>query len=350
MSKNQHQLLSIIISAFNEEGNIDALYAELKKVLPNVDVPNIEIIFVNDGSTDSTAEKIKKLQTKDSRVKLVDFKRNFGHEIAMTAGMEYAKGDACIFMDSDLQHPPVFIKEMVDKWNKGADIVLTRRIDNVATSKLYKFMSAAFYKILNLLSDTKIPEKTPDFRLLDKKYTSFLKQFNEGERLFRGLLNYIMPNEGVEYIEFSAPERFSGTTKYSFAKSLALAFSTIVQFSVKPLRFSIYLGVLTATFSLFMGAYFFIEYFFLNQPTPGFATLMTMIGFLGAVQLIMLGIVGEYIGKIHMEVKRRPLFIADYIEAQKVEKVAKKSFMTELTKKSQMKKNILKTKKKVEQK
>ncbi|MCQ2913949.1 MAG: glycosyltransferase family 2 protein [Alphaproteobacteria bacterium] len=341
MTKNisSRKSISIIVSAYNEEGNVKPLYDALLDVLPKLKLDNYEIIYVNDGSKDLTKEKILELQKKDSHVKLVNFKRNFGHEIAMSAGMDYSNCDACIFMDADLQHPPVYIKEMVEKWQKGADIVLTKRIDNVATSALYKFMSACFYRILNLLSDTKIPEKTPDFRLLDKKYVNFLKQFKEGERLFRGLLNYIMPIQGVEYIEFSAPERFSGSSKYSFKKSFALAFSTIVQFSVKPLRFSIYLGLFTAFASLCLGGYFFFEYFFLNNPTPGFATVMATMGFLGSIQLIMLGILGEYIGKIHLEVKRRPLYIADFIESNPSNS-EKEEIIAKPTKKSSTKKVV----------
>ena len=309
--------LSIVVSAFNEEGNVDALYAELMKVLPTLPLLKTEIIFVDDGSTDATAAKVKALQKKDKNVKLLSFRRNFGHEIAMTAGMDKAVGDAVVFMDADLQHPPAYIAEMVKRWQKGADIVLTRRTENVATSPAYKFMATAFYKILNALSDTKIPEKMPDFRLLDRKYVDFLKSFGEGDRLFRGLLNYIMPHENVEVIDFVAPDRFAGTTKYSFKKSMALALDAIMQFSVKPLRFSIYFGLTAALISVCLGIYFFVEYFFLNNPTPGFATLMTTIVFLGAVQLIVLGIIGEYIGKIHIEVKKRPLYIADYIDPEK---------------------------------
>lgn len=318
--KENKKTLSVIVSAFNEEDNVEALYAELKKVLPSLPLKETEIIFVDDGSTDKTAEKVRLLQKKDKTVKLLTFHRNFGHEIAMTAGMDKAKGDAIIFMDADLQHPPALIAEMVRRWLNGAEIVLTRRTENVATSGMYKFMASSFYKILNMLSDTKIPEKMPDFRLLDRKYADFLKNFSEGDRLFRGLLNYIMPHEHVDVIEFVAPDRFAGTTKYSFKKSLSLAFNAIMQFSVKPLRFSIYFGLIAAFVAVCLGIYFFIEYFFLNNPTPGFATLMTTIVFLGAVQLIVLGIIGEYIGKIHIEVKKRPLYIAEYIDLDQKEK------------------------------
>ncbi len=313
--------VSIVVSAYNEEGNVEALYKEVKKVLKNVDIKDVELIYVDDGSSDDTHKKCQALQKKDKMVKIVHLKRNFGHEIAMTAGMDYAKGDAVIFMDADLQHPPVYIKEMIEAWQEGYDIVLTKRVDNVATSAFYKFCAKSFYKILNLLSDTKIPEKTPDFRLIDRKYIDFLKNFNEQDRLFRGLLSWIMPNDKVKVIDFVAPQRLSGESKYNFRKSLQLAINSIIQFSVKPLRFSTYLGVLTAFLSGLLGLWVIGEHFILHKPTPGYATIMVTMIFLGAVQLIVLGIIGEYIGKIHMEVKKRPLYMADYETQEEVKKV-----------------------------
>ena len=286
--------LSIVVSAYNEEANIAALYKELQKTIKKLPLKKVEIIFVNDGSTDKTYDECLKLQKKDKNVKIVNFKRNFGHEIAMTAGMDYAKGDV-IFMDADLQHPPAYIEQMVQAWKNGSEIVLTKRTDNLSTSKLYKFMAAAFYKILNMLSDTHIPEKMPDFRLLDRKYVDFLKNFNEHDRLFRGLLSWAMPNDKVTTIDFIAPERFAGESKYNFAKSLQLALNSIVQFSVKPLRFSIYLGVITAALAGLLGIYVIAEHFILNKPTPGYATIMTTIVFIGSVQLIVLGIIGVVI-------------------------------------------------------
>lgn len=306
------ETVSIVISAYNEGESVNELHKELTKVMKDLPLKDYELIFVDDGSKDDTYAKCQKLQTKDSHVKIVHFKRNFGHEIAMTAGMDYALGDAVIFMDADLQHPPFYIKEMVKYWQKGTDIVLTKRVENEATSKIYDFCAAAFYKILNFLSDTKIPAKTPDFRLIDRSYVEFLKKFSEHDRLFRGLLSWAMPNENVKVIDFVAPERFAGTSKYNFRKSLALALNSIVQFSTKPLRLSIYLGLLTAFISGCLGLYVIIEHFVLNHPTPGYATIMTTVVFIGSVQLIVLGIIGEYIGKIHMEVKKRPLYIAEY--------------------------------------
>lgn len=304
--------VSIVISAFNEGESINELHKELTKVMKDLPLKEYELIFVDDGSTDDTYAKCQKLQNKDAHVKIVHFKRNFGHEIAMTAGMDYAKGEAVVFMDADLQHPPFYIKEMVKYWQGGTDIVLTKRVENEATSKVYDFCAAAFYKILNFLSDTKIPAKSPDFRLIDRSYIEFLKKFNEHDRLFRGLLSWAMPNDNVKVIDFVAPERFAGASKYNFRKSLGLALNSIVQFSTKPLRLSIYLGLLTAFISGCLGLYVIIEHFVLNRPTPGYATIMTTIVFIGSVQLIVMGIIGEYIGKIHMEVKKRPLYIAEY--------------------------------------
>lgn len=315
--------LSIVVSAYNEEGNIEPLYKELQKVIKDISLKETEIIFVDDGSSDKTYEKCANLQKKDKRVKIVQLKRNFGHEIAMTAGMDYAKGDAVIFMDADLQHPPFYIRQMVEEWQNGSEIVLTRRVDNVATSAFYKFCAKTFYWILNMLSDTKIPEKTPDFRLIDRKYIDFLKNFNEQDRLFRGLLSWIMPNDKVKVIDFVAPERLSGESKYNFRKSLQLALNSIMQFSVKPLRFSTYLGLISAFVSLLLGVYVIGEHFIMHRPTPGYATIMTTVIFLGSVQLIVLGIIGEYIGKIHMEVKKRPLYIADYVDEGEKKKVVK---------------------------
>lgn len=309
-----NKLVSVVVSAYNEQDNVGELYRQLQKNLTDVAGVDYEIIFVDDGSSDNTLANCKKLQKKDKRVKIVQLQRNFGHEIAMTAGMDYAKGNAVIFMDADLQHPPAYVPQMIKLWQEGNEIVLTKRVDNKETSKLYKWCAKIFYYVLNVLSDTKVMESAPDFRLIDRKYVDFLKGFNEQDRLFRGLLSWIMPHDKVAIIDFTAPERFSGTSKYNFVKSLKLAMNSILQFSVLPLRLATVIGLFGAALALLMGAYVFVEHFFLHNPTPGYATIMVTVVFLGAVQLICLGIIGEYIGKIHMEVKKRPLYMADYIE------------------------------------
>ena len=315
--------VSVVISAFNEGESVNELHKELVKVMKDLPLKSYELIFVDDGSTDDTYAKCRKLQQKDKHVRIVHFKRNFGHEIAMTAGMDYAKGDAVIFMDADLQHPPVYIPRMIKAWQDGAEIVLTKRVDNVATSKFYKFCAKSFYWVLNMLSDTKIPASMPDFRLIDRKYVDFLKGFNEQDRLFRGLLSWIMPNDKVVVIDFVAPERFSGKTKYNFIKSLQLAINSITQFSVRPLHLATYLGIAGGALSMLLAVYVVIERYVRHNPTPGYATIVAAVGLIGAVQLVTLGIIGEYIGKIHMEVKKRPLYLADYIEAKDKEEKTK---------------------------
>lgn len=310
----KNKLVSLVISAYNEEGSVSKLYQEITEAISGLKNVDFEFLFVDDGSTDKTRENILKLQKKDKRVKIVELKRNFGHEIAMTAGMDYAKGDAVIFMDADLQHPPKYIPEMVKLWLSGKEIVLTKRVDNQDTSRFYKFCAKTFYYILNKVSDTKVMESAPDFRLLDRKYVDFLKGFNEQDRLFRGLLSWIMPNDNVAIIDFVSPPRFAGESKYNFFKSSKLAVNSVLQFSVLPLRLATFLGLVTAFLAGLLGLYVFAEHFFLNKPTPGYATIMVTVIFLGSVQLICLGILGEYIGKIHMEVKKRPLYMADFLE------------------------------------
>ena len=191
--------VSIVISAFNEENNVEKLYTELTKALSCNTNIQFEFIYVDDGSNDKTYDKCLELQKKDTRIHLIKLIRNFGHEIAMTAGMDYAHGDAVIFMDCDLQHPPKYIPEMIRLWQEGNDIVLTKRIKNEDSSLIYKLFSKFFYTLLNKISDTTIMSNTPDFRLLDKKYVNLLKQFNERERLLLGLLSWFGPTKHSFY-------------------------------------------------------------------------------------------------------------------------------------------------------
>lgn len=308
--------VSIVISAFDEERNIPALYSRLSAVIKRLPVSSAEIIFVDDGSKDGTYRVCHQLFSKDKSIKIVRLSRNFGHEIAMTAGMNAATGDGVVFMDADGQHPPEYIPRMVELWQKGADIVLMRRQDDLDKSAAYKFLSRQFYKVLNFLSNTPVMNNTPDFRLIDKKYVHFLKQFNERDRLFRGLLGWIQ-SDNIACIDFTAPKRMTGTTKYNFWKSLNLALDSIVQLSVKPLYLSLILAVITGVISLFLGIHVIIEYFFLSHRTPGYATIMTTVFFMGSLQLFMFAILGAYIAKIHLEVKKRPLYYAEITEKKR---------------------------------
>jgi len=311
----KHKLVSIVISLYNEEGNIYKLFDELHKVELNLkDKVDFEYVCVNDGSTDGTFAVLKSLMEKYQNIKIYNLSRNFGHEIAMSAGMDQAKGDSVIFMDGDLQHPPKLVETMVDDWLDGYEIILTKKINNGNDkSILYKILSSAYYFILDKLSDIKIPKDYPDFRLLDRKHIETLKTIGENDRMFRGLLNFI-GYRNHKVLEFEVPQRFSGKTKYNFRKSFGLAVDSIMQFSTKPLRLATYLGIISAIISSLLALDTVIEYLFFNGHRTGYATTLIVIIFIGSIQLIILGIIGEYIGKIHIEVKKRPLYFGELIE------------------------------------
>jgi polyisoprenyl-phosphate glycosyltransferase len=310
---NDRNFISIVISAFNEAGNIPELYRQIDAALYTCPSLTAELIFVNDGSSDASLELLKSLLRTDERVRIVNLVRNFGHEIAMTAGMDFASGQAVLFMDADLQHPPALIPSIVEQWQKGSDIVMTRRVDNMEQSSFQKLKGKIFYKILNALSDFYIPPQAPDFRLIDIKYVEVLKKMKENNRMFRGMISWIgCPNQIV--LDFSAPKRFAGESKYSFRRLMGLAVDSVVSFSIKPLRIATYIGIVTALISVCLGVYFTID--FLTSKTyqfTGYGTTIVMVIFLGSVQLIVLGIMGEYLGRIHLEVKNRPLYVADYL-------------------------------------
>ncbi len=309
------KLASIVISLYNEEGNVIKLFEELSKVELNLkDKVHFEFICVNDGSSDNTLTILRDLMKKYKNIKIYNLHRNFGHEIAMSAGMDHAKGDCVIFMDGDLQHPPALIEDMVKDWLDGCEVVLTKKIDNGRDkSLLYKILSKIYYFILDKLSDIKIPKDFPDFRLLDRKHVDTLKTISENDRMFRGLLNFI-GYSNYKVLEFVVPNRFAGKTKYNFKKSFGLAIDSIMQFSTKPLRLATYMGVISALVSSILGLYTFVQYIFFNVERTGYATTLLVIIFMGSIQLIILGIIGEYIGKIHIEVKKRPLYFGELIE------------------------------------
>ncbi|MDR1535740.1 MAG: glycosyltransferase family 2 protein [Planctomycetota bacterium] len=305
--------LSVVISAFNEESNIVPLHRRLKEAVSSLPLASVEYLFVDDGSTDGTLERCRQVQRDDPNVKIVRLLRNFGHEAAMTAGMEHASGDGVVFMDADFQHPPELVGEMVRRWREGNDIILTRRTANADASALYRFSARLFHRILRVLSDTNIPADTPDFRLLDRKYVDILKRFNERDSLFRGLLAWGVDMDRMPVMEFAAPGRRSGESKYNSLTSLKLGVNSIIQFSVKPLYLSLILAGLTALFAAGLGANVFIERYVLENPTPGYATIVLTTLIMGSINLVVLAIIGAYVAKIHLETKKRPIYLAEFI-------------------------------------
>lgn len=298
-------LLSIIVPVFNEEQNINPL---IKRLLPILKDLSYEIIFVDDGSTDKTASIVKKQSEKNKNIKLISFYRNFGHQMALVAGYEAAHGDCVITIDADLQDPPETIPQMINKWQAGAKIVYAKRNERQGENFFKKFTATIFYQLINLLSDTPIPQEVGDFRLLDKQVVDYLNNLRERPSFLRGLVAW--GGFPTEFVYFKRDKRFFGQTHYSFLKMLNFALEGITSFSVKPLRIATYFGFMTGIFG-FLG----IIYELIRKAISpesfviGWAGLFTAIMFLGGIQLITIGIIGEYIGKIYQEVQKRPKFL-----------------------------------------
>ena len=306
--------LSLVISAYNEEDNIPRLHQRLRAALDGLPLRKVEYLYVDDGSTDQTLAKCRELQQADPRVRILRLWRNFGHETAMSAGLDHATGDAILFLDADLQHPPEMTAEMVRLWQSGEDLVLTRRDDHAGAPAWRRWGSRIFYRLMRLLSDTPPYPNMPDFRLLGQKYVRYLRSFDERDYLFRGFLAWGVPLEQAAVLPFEAPPREAGQSKYNLARSLGLAMNSILQFSVKPLYLSIWLAVMAILFAMGAGVHVLVDYFGKDDPTPGFATIVMVNLIMGASNLLVLAILGAYIGKIHMETKKRPPYMADTLE------------------------------------
>jgi len=301
--------ISIVIPTYCEEGNISELYNQLESELKKVEIHSFEIIYVNDGSHDNSLTKIKELTVHDNRVKFIHFSRNFGHQNALRAGLDFAQGAAVISMDADLQHPPELIATLIEHWRSGNKVVYTKRKDTSDLSFFKKLTSKMFYKLVNYLSETKLEEGTADFRLLDRSVVEALKNFNENNLFYRGIIPGLgFKQHGVEYIP---NERFSGNTKYTFSKMVRFALTGITSSSAKPLYFSIYLGAFLALCSFFYALYAIYVSLFTTEAVAGWTSTIASILFIGGIQLMMLGIVGVYLGKLFSESKKRPNYIIE---------------------------------------
>jgi dolichol-phosphate mannosyltransferase len=299
--------ISIVVPTYNEEGNIEVLYHEIRVVFESIKLVDFELIYVNDGSSDRSLECIKRLSQEDKRIRFLSFSRNFGHQNALKAGLDHADGDAIISMDADLQHPPSLIPKMIQRWKEGNDVVYSIRHDYGQISWFKKKSSKFFYKLVNYLSDTKLEEGTADFRLLDKKVVAVLKTYSESNLFFRG----IIPTLGFKQIgiQYTPQNRFSGTTKYSFSKMFKFALTGITSSSAKPLYFSIYLGLIFAATAFLYAIYAIYIALFTNEAVTGWTSIIASILFIGGIQLIMIGIIGIYLGKLFTQSKNRPNYI-----------------------------------------
>lgn len=305
------KLISIIVPIYNEEKNIHLLVERLKKVLESLQGYAWEIILVNDGSSDNSQGEMEKFSAVEPRIKVIEFARNFGKEIATTAGIHRCKGDACVILDADLQHPPELIPEFVKKWEGGAEVIIGVRKRDKGEGVIKKVGSWLFYKIINKIAETKLIPNSCDYRLLDRAVIDEFNRFTEKNRITRALIDWLGFRR--DYVYFNTHERVHGKAGYSFKKLFKLAFTSFISLSLFPLRFAGYLGIFIMLISGALGLFILIEKYILHDPLnlyiSGTSTLAVILLFLVGIILSCLGLIALYIANIHHEVINRPMYV-----------------------------------------
>ena len=297
---------SFVIPVYNEEKTILELYQRVNAVMKQLD-GSVELILVNDGSRDRSLQLLRDLHEKDPRICYLSLARNFGHQVAVTAGLNFVRGQVIVILDADLQDPPELIPDMIEKWRQGYQVVYAQRTQRRQEGWFKRFTAYVFYRLLKRLADVDIPTDTGDFCLLDRQVVDVLNSMPERNRYIRGLRAWVGFQQTA--IRFERDPRFAGEVKYTFGKSLALALNSLVSFSKVPLRISTYVGLLAAVAAILMALLVvYWRIFVPHSPLTGFTIILVAIFFLGAVQLVSIGILGEYIGHIYEEVKGRPLY------------------------------------------
>jgi dolichol-phosphate mannosyltransferase len=304
--------VSVVVPLYNEEGSVCELLRRIDGVMRTLEgLDGYEIVAVNDGSSDGTLALLRAQRTAHPELVILSLSRNFGHQVAATAGIDHAKGDAVILMDGDLQDPPELIGEFVAKWREGYDVVYATRRHRKGESAFKLFTARAFYRVTKMLTKISIPVDTGDFRLMSRRVVDALGQTRERHRFLRGLVSWVgFRQVGIIY---DRDPRFAGNTKYPFSKMLRFAIDGITSFSEAPLRFATYFGF-TVSFFAFAYAAIVLAFKLLDLNNPGYTSMMVAILFLGGVQLIGIGILGEYVGRIYDEIKARPLYLISSIE------------------------------------
>lgn len=298
--------LSIIVPCYDEEPNLDYLFERLMSVLEPLGM-TYEIICVNDGSRDNTLNCLVEHHQRNSLIKVINLSRNFGKEVAMSAGLDYAVGKAVIPIDADLQDPPELIGDMVAKWQEGYDVVYGTRKSRSGESWLKQMTANSFYRIIQNMTPIKIPQDTGDFRLMDRLVVEAIKQLPETHRFMKGLFAWV----GFKQIalEYDRPARYKGETKWNYWKLWNFALEGITSFSAVPLKIWSYIGLFISCIAFVYAAYLIVKTLILGIDVPGYASLMVVTLFLGGIQLITLGVMGEYLGRVHDEVKKRPIYL-----------------------------------------
>ena len=307
--------ISVIIPSYNEEESIPLLYKRIDKVMDNMKNYEFEILFVNDGSKDKTTEIIKELRKIDNRICYLDLSRNFGKEIAMIAGIDYATGDCVIFMDADLQDPPELIPELVKYWEEGYDDVYAKRKSRKGESWLKKFTSKMYYKILQRLTKVEIQKDTGDFRLLDRRCINALKKLRESQRNTKSMFSWIGYKK--KEVLYDRDSRIAGKTKWNYIKLMDLAIDGITSFTTSPLRVATFIAIPTFMVLFIYFAYVIAKCFIVHQPIQAFQAIILLILFFSGVQILLFGIMGEYLGRIFNETKNRPLYLVNEYNDEK---------------------------------
>lgn len=303
----ENRLLSLVVPCYNESESIRKFFASVIPVLEAIDAIRFEIVLVNDGSTDDTLEQLIAHAHRDPRVRVVDLTRNFGKEAALTAGLDEALGDAVIPIDADLQDPPALIPELVRRWREGAEVVLAQRSNRACDSWLKRATAGAYYRVHNKLSDQKLPVNVGDFRLMDRVVINALKQMPERRRFMKGLFAWVGYRTVI--VPYEREARSAGHSKFSGWRLWNFALEGITSFSTMPLRSWTYIGVAIALGAFGYGAFIVARTLVLGIDVPGYASLLSALLFLGGIQLIGLGVVGEYVGRIYDEAKGRPIYL-----------------------------------------
>ena len=300
---------SVVIPVYNEEEVVNECYSRIKKVMDSTN-EKYEIIFVNDGSKDNTRQMLKEICRVNGNVKLIDFSRNFGHQSAITAGMNYSIGQAVVVIDADLQDPPEVILRMLEKWREGYQVVYGKRLKREGESIFKKATAKVFYRILARLTEFDIPVDAGDFRLIDRKVCDALNKMDEKNRYVRGIISWLGFN--TTYVEFVREKRYAGKTKYPFRKMLKFATDAVVSFSYKPLRITSYLGMaLSGVSFIYLIIALFLKLFNVIDTVQGWMSIVAISLFFNGIVLLVLGMMGEYIGRIYDEVKARPLYVVN---------------------------------------
>lgn len=300
--------LSIVVAAYNEEEVLDLFFARLEEVLGGIG-ESYEIVCVNDGSRDRTAEILAAARRRDPRIRVINLARNFGKELAMTAGLDHARGRAVVPLDADLQDPPELIADFVRLWREGYDVVYAVRNARDTDSWMKRTTAAAFYAMLNRVSNVEIPKNAGDFRLMDRRVIEALKGLRERNRFMKGLFSWVGFRQTS--IEYERPRRAAGKTKFNYWKLWNFALDGITGYSTAPLRAATYFGLAFAVLAMFYGIYLLVRTMIFGADVPGYASTMVAVIFMGGMQLLVLGIIGEYLGRLYSEAKQRPLYIVE---------------------------------------